>query len=172
MRSTVLFDITKTAYDVTLFFNAGFVLIVIACLMLFVDAWRKRRGYPCMNWRRRGAESGPAFPFKVMGAGALLSVLIIAKTYYDYASLRSAYESRSCELIDGTIKNFHPGLHAKGKGNESFDVGNAHLAYSAFDSSPGFHQAAGNGGILRDGLHVRMQRCGADIAWLETIENP
>ncbi|MFZ6778740.1 hypothetical protein ACO0LD_18100 [Undibacterium sp. Ji83W] len=155
-----------------MFFNAGFIIVVIGCVMLLADAWRKRWGYPPMNWRGRGAVSSPAFPFKVMGAGMLISVLIIAKTYYDYQSLRSAYESGSCKLIDGTIKNFHPGLRVKGKGNESFDVGDAHLAYSAFDSSPGFHQAKGNGGLMMDGLHIRVQRCGSDIARLEIIDNP
>jgi len=76
-----------------------------------------------------------------------------------------------CKLVDGEVENFQTNVNERGKDEESFDVGDAHFSYSSNTITAGYNTTAYQGGLLREGLHVRIHRCALGIARLEIVAN-
>lgn len=57
--------------------------------------------------------------------------------------------------MEGSVEQFHPKSQAGG-GYETFKVGDVAFLYSDYESTPGFNQTASHGGLIREGLPVRV----------------
>src|SRR5665647_706795 len=68
----------------------------------------------------------------------------------------NAMIDKKYEIIEGQVENYEPMLHS-GHANEKFDVNKVHFEYSDFElGGIGYHNAASYGGVVREGLNVRI----------------
>ncbi|MEY2557636.1 MAG: hypothetical protein QOE34_1061 [Verrucomicrobiota bacterium] len=151
----VVFDITKDArpddiaggcFTATLLLAAGIVLLVI------------RRSLPAILrlW----------FPALVVAVGILGIVGLLFRTVPQPSELAAAYRAGKCEVVEGTVTQFHP-MPAREHDSESFVVAGRRFHYSDYSMTAGFHQSVQHGGPMREGLQVRIHHLGNDIAKLE-----
>ncbi len=105
-------------------------------------------------------------PIVLSGFGLLLTLASIPLTLLPHIRLVSALSTGRCSVTEGKVQNFQP-MPPSGHGEERFTVNGKTFAYSDFIVSPGFHKTQFCGGPMREGLQVRIQYLGGDIARLE-----
>lgn len=123
--------------------------------------------------RRRSPRHAAATPVSAIIAFAAFPLLVnlqaFISSYRDYRQLRSALLAGHYETVDGVITDFVPG----GFGDhppESFTVAGHRYWYSFATVRPGYHRPRWLGGVLRNGLHVRIADVNGEIARLEVMQ--
>ena len=58
-------------------------------------------------------------------------------------------------VVTGPVEHFHP-MPFQGHDVESFDVAGVHFAYSDYEVTQGFNNTSSHGGLVREGLIVRI----------------
>lgn len=103
---------------------------------------------------------------RLLTGGALVVALItLVAGFSQYRALRGALECGDYRAVEGVVTHFVP---AKEWGDwESFNVGNDRYQYSDSYIVPGYHRTILKGGVLRDGLHIRIADVDGEIARLE-----
>lgn len=77
-----------------------------------------------------------------------------------------ALETRQIQITEGHVGNYTFEMH-DGHGFESFTVNGARFHYSDFLATGGYNRPASQGGVIREGLRVRIAHRGNTIAKLE-----
>jgi len=91
-----------------------------------------------------------------MSFAGLMAMVVIPATILDYVQTRSVYAHREYQTVEGTVANFDP-MPASGHKLESFTVAGVPFAFSDFDASDyGYNNTASHGGVIRQGLRVRI----------------
>jgi hypothetical protein len=99
----------------------------------------------------------------------LLTLLFFATTYGEYRSMIAALRDGRCAVVEGRVTDFVPKRHS-GHSEESFVVGGRRFAWSEDIVSIGFHNDGVQGGLIHDGLYVRVTYLGGVILRLEIGE--
>jgi hypothetical protein len=155
MTYHVVFDVTQTGYR---------HWQTHACAALFVGLgmgtlWYSRRA--CGSFGAKGYKQF-ALMLCLMGIGA---VVMFGLDYEDYLSLQSALRQSKCQVVEGTVTNYH-WMTIHRHSDEVFFVNGNRFEYWQDGGQNGFNQ----GGIIRDGVPVRVYYVGQqhpDIARLE-----
>jgi hypothetical protein len=156
----VVFDITNDArpddisggwFTAALLFAAGIVLFAV------------RRNLPAILrlW----------FPALVVAVSIFGVVGLLFRTAPQPSELAAAYRAGKCEVVEGTVTQFHP-MPAREHDSEFFVVAGKRFHYSDYSMTAGFHQSIQHGGPIREGLQVRIHHLGNDIAKLEIEDTP
>jgi hypothetical protein len=138
----------------------GHVWIGLGVVVPIVFAWRKRQ------WGTLG----------LLGAwGAVWNFGILPPSwtiYHDHQRARQQLQSGDCQVVEGTVEQFHP-MPYHGHALESFTVNGVRFEYSDFDDSkPGFNNTTSHGGPIRAGMRVRLHYRGPSILQIEVPESP
>ena len=171
MPSTLVYDILQTSWVSTMNPTMGVVITALGCVMIAVNMWRKHRGLPVYNWRRRSDKPDRGIAFLVLAYGLVIMIGIARMSYVDYTNLRTAYESGQCKVVEGTVEHFHAVQTMKNAKKESFDIGSTHFAYPDSGNTAAFSTTAAYGGPMRNGLPVRIHHCNGDIVRLEVFDD-
>ncbi|MES2041262.1 MAG: hypothetical protein V4495_25880 [Pseudomonadota bacterium] len=170
MSSTLIFDITQTAWTDTL--NLFPIIPMVAgAVMIGINKSRKRQGLPAYTWSSRSDKPAPFLPYFFLGVGLFFTALIFKNSYFGYAKLRSEYEGGKCEVIEGKVENFHAGENIKGVPAESFDIKQKQFSYFDKSDRAAFHQTAANGGPIRENQQLRIAHCDGAIVRLEILDD-
>ena len=114
-------------------------------------------------------ESRPRF----RSVAPLVAVALMLLTGLEGAQQLSAWdlsrqlESGKATVIAGSVQD----AHGDSGGYECFTVSADRFCYLDGPTSVGFHQAATNGGPIRNGLHVRVSAIGEVIVRLEIADD-
>ena len=98
-----------------------------------------------------------------------ISIAIVIRSRWEYDQLRRARERGEFRTIQGYVTNF-VAQSADGHPRETFRVGDAVFDYSADDMTSAFHQSAGKGGPIRQGVRVRIADADGSIVRLEVAK--
>ena len=98
------------------------------------------------------------------------TLLSLALTATDYFGLASDLRHGRCEVVEGIVEQFDP-MPYEGHKDESFVVSGHRFEYSDYDITAGFNRSRSHGGPIRQGLRVRIQCKGNEIAKLEVADN-
>ena len=82
-----------------------------------------------------------------------------------YKALRDALERGEYRVVEGVVDRFAPATEWGAA--ESFVVGDHRYEYSDAVVIRGYHRTAARGGVIRNGLHVRIADVDGEIAKLE-----
>jgi hypothetical protein len=106
----------------------------------------------------------------VVGGALVVALITLVGGYSQHKALRNAVERGEYRTVEGVVKHFAP---AREWGDwESFNVGNDRYQYSDSYIVPGYHRTALKGGVMRDGLRVRIADVDGQIARLEIRGSP
>jgi hypothetical protein len=87
--------------------------------------------------------------------------------YHDHLRAQEQLRSGDCEIVEGTVEQFHP-MPYHGHSLESFTVNGVRFSYSDFDDSkPGFNNTESHGGPIHSGMHVRIHYRAESILQVE-----
>jgi hypothetical protein len=157
----VIFDVTREGYRFWWFPMAGLVGVLIGAGFF-------------------GAASLPQIaariPGRLIGAGiAILSMIwviaVFQGSYGDYRRLRRAILSGEYEIVEGTVTNFVPGDTGDHR-PETFSVGGRQFSYRAAEVTAGYNRTQPHGGLIREGVRVRIAAVGGEIGRLEIVNSP
>jgi hypothetical protein len=87
----------------------------------------------------------------------------------EFIQLRNEYLSGKGSAVEGVVENFYP-APAIGPARESFSVHGTSFSYNVLDVTPCFHDAPLHGGIIREGLPVRVHYNGRCIQRVDVLE--
>ena len=110
----------------------------------------------------RGSRSWRVVGIALMIMGLFWSL----KQVLDHHRLTQALATHQTQVVEGPVSNYEFRMH-DGHGFESFFVNGAGFHYSDFVPSGGYHQPASQGGVLREGLQVRLHYLGNTILRVE-----
>lgn len=79
--------------------------------------------------------------------------------------------SNRIAVTEGPVENYTFEMH-DGHGFEAFTVNGLRFHYSDFLSTGGYNRPASQGGVIREGLRVRIAHRGNTIAKLEVAASP
>ena len=106
------------------------------------------------------------FPIFFFGFSVSWTIAFLALTWTDYYKLSSALSESRCQVVEGTITQFHP-MPVGGHDVESFVVSGKRFEYSDWTITSAFHQSSTYGGPLREGMRARIYFLRDDIARIE-----
>jgi hypothetical protein len=150
---SVVFDVARNGYHPSVGLRIGLLFIGVGAVLVLC------RGFIRPQWR--------GFPLVLfLGFSVFWTVALLAITWTDYYELASALRDARCEVVEGTVTQFHP-MPVGGHDVESFSVGGKYFEYSDWTITSAFHQSSTYGGPVRDGMQVRIHYLGKDIARLE-----
>lgn len=110
-------------------------------------------GFILLKTQRRVAVR--AFAWFIMILSVTWAVAASAFVLSDWWALRSVYQRGEYQVVTGTIDDFRS-MPSTGKGSETFRVDAVDFSVSDFDMTSGFHTTTYSGGLLREGLAVRI----------------
>jgi hypothetical protein len=147
----VYYDQMEAGYSDLRFLLIAFLALVFCALLLIFSRSHRR----------------------VMGGvgTAFMAVWIAIASYQSggqLQKLRSAYETQSYKVVEGTIVKFRPSVDGK---PDTFEVSGRYFSIFPFKGDMGFHQVSHQGSPLENGLYVRIWHYYDDIIRLE-IEGP
>lgn len=152
----VVFDIERTGYrgwpPAALILM--FTVVVLAILRARASEVEVRRR---TNFRE--------FSLAVGVLMAMLAGLASYLTWNEYRSLRDACATRSFTVVEGTVSDFR--MPESKREKPSFVVGGVRFAYPSRPFAASFDGSEGDGGPLRDGLHLRIGHVDGAIVKLE-----
>ncbi len=115
--------------------------------------------------RSKRAERSGAW--KLVGDLLLgFALLWIGWNVFDHYRMTQALAAHETQIAEGTIQDYEFRLH-DGHGFESFTVNGVRFHYSDFIPTGGYNRPASNGGVIREGLQVRIHHVGNTILRLE-----
>ena len=112
--------------------------------------------------QRRAKVTG----YAMLVFGTLWSAVAFSGTYFQYRKCVRAYQTRSYEVVEGNVENFHP-MPFEGHQDECFSVQSKRFCYSDYEIQAGFNRSSSHGGPIRQGLPVRIAYYSGQILRLE-----
>lgn len=110
--------------------------------------------------------------WRVVGIALMIMGLFwCLKQVLDHYRLTQALARQQTQVVEGHVSNYEFRMH-DGHGFESFFVNGAGFHYSDFVPSGGYHQPASQGGVIREGLLVRLHYLGNTILRVEIAREP
>lgn len=110
--------------------------------------------YPLFDLTRR--QSRKLFGTVFVSLAGLIALVFIPATLLDYVHTRSSYTHRTYQTVEGPVTDFDP-MPVTGHRFETFKVAGIGFAFSDFDESDyGYNNTASHGGVIRQGLRVRI----------------
>jgi hypothetical protein len=127
--------------------------------LLFVGAIALALG-GCALWLTFAIRLSPLLRrvrFYSAGIALGLCVVLLAMRGIEnrHDNLVESANSGKVGVVEGIVENFHP-MPATGHDTERFTVGGESFAYSDYEITGGFNNAASHGGPIRAGLPVRI----------------
>ncbi|MFZ6875977.1 hypothetical protein ACO0LF_28280 [Undibacterium sp. Di27W] len=171
MTSTIVFDITQISWQSSINWTPVAFYIAIGSIQLVMKRLYKKKASTAHGFSWFYDKLSRALPFLILALGLVVAAIYARKAHADYTVLRSAYEKGQCEITDGTIEHFVPGKDVTSESVESFEIGTRHFAYPSPGNTAGYKTTAAYGGQMKNGLHVRIDRCEGDIARIEIIDD-
>lgn len=89
---------------------------------------------------------------------SLLSVIcigLVLSSYLEFRQLQERVKNDKCHSVQGRIEGFH-GKSIFGKRPESFVVSGVYFEYSNGITRNGYRRIKGFGGVLREGMNVKI----------------
>lgn len=164
MEYRVVFDIAEAGYKSWSFAAYGLIFVAVgAGLALAGDRWPGLLGN---NWWANHPRMRKGFLKFFLVFAILWTVLSFSGTFFEYWSLKSAWDSGEANVAEGMVTNFIP-MPATDHGMEKFCVNNACFEYSDYVITAGFNNTASHGGPIKEGLPVRVMYVGSTIVKLE-----
>ncbi len=118
----------------------------------------------------RSREASESFTWKALGwiftGFSLIWTAWLLWTLADHFSTMRAMETKQIQITEGRIDNYTFEMH-DGHGFESFTINGTRFHYSDFLATGGYNRPASQGGVIREGLQVRIAHRGNTIARLE-----
>jgi hypothetical protein len=109
---------------------------------------------PLFDLTRR--QSHKLFGTVFVSFAGLMALLVIPSTILDYVHTRASYTHRTYQIVEGSVTDFDP-MPVTGHRVETFKVAGIRFAFSDFDESDyGYNNTASHGGVIRQGLWVRI----------------
>lgn len=102
-----------------------------------------------------------------VGSGFVLvcAIISLVSGHSDYKAIRDALHRGEYRVVEGTVTRFVPATEWGAW--ESFVVGDHRYEYSDSWVVPGYHRTNASGGVIRNGLRVRIADVDGEIAKLE-----
>lgn len=94
----------------------------------------------------------------------VVSLGLLITTFHEYAALRDALRHGLYVRVEGTVEHFRPDV---GDHGESFYVGNHYFDYAGSSPTNAYNLTEPHGGLVREGMHVRIADVSGKIARLE-----
>lgn len=111
---------------------------------------------------RQGSRS-----WRIIGIALMvMGVFWCLRQILDHHRLTQALAAQQVQIAEGPVSNYEFRMH-DGHGFESFFVNGIGFHYSDFVPSGGYHQPASQGGLIREGLLVRLHYLDNTILKLE-----
>ena len=158
----------QTIYD---FNNVTFSYTELIILSIFLLAWcflpwreYKRHNWTTINeWKKPGV-----FIFLLLSNAVALTVFISA--WYinvnGFLKLKSVYEEKSYSIIEGQVSKFWGGSKLEG-----FSVGRKDFSYSKHKANHGYNLLCSQGGLIRNGVKIRLWYFNDSILYISVAEN-
>lgn len=100
--------------------------------------------------------SGMVFGTIFAAFAVLISIFLIPSMVGEYFETRNIYNNKQYQTVAGMVENYHP-MPSGGHDSEKFTVSGVEFEFSDFDVSDyGYNNAASHGGVIRQGLNVRI----------------
>jgi hypothetical protein len=156
-----VFDVAQGGYQQWGYTRAGAIIALVAAIMFVISLTLKPKPIR-LNWFNW-------LMIVVVVFGLFWTGLVWRDTHGAYASLRQDLIAGNCQVVEGTVDNFHPVTPGEIY-HEYFFVNGVKFDYSDYIESPGFHQTQKQGGPIHPGLRVRIHHRDGVIAKLEILE--
>ncbi len=105
-----------------------------------------------INKRKYGMVFGVIFAT----IAVIISIILIPSMFGEYIKTKNIYNNKQYQIVAGTVENYHP-MPSGGHDSEKFTVSGVEFEFSDFDVSDyGYNNAASHGGVIRQGLNVRI----------------
>jgi hypothetical protein len=101
----------------------------------------------------------------VSGFVLICAIVSLVGGYSDYKTIRDALHRGEYRVVEGVVTRFVPAT--EWGATESFVVGDHRYEYSDAVVVAGYHRTSASGGVIRNGLHVRIADVDGGIARLE-----
>ena len=147
MQYVIVFDMAGESYPAPVL-----PLLVVGAAALALGG--------CALWLTFGMRLSPLLRrvrFYSAGIALGLCVVLLAMRGIEnrHDNLVESASSGNVQVVEGIVENFHP-MPAGGHDTERFTVGDESFAYSDYEITGGFNNAASHGGPIRAGLPVRI----------------
>ncbi len=153
----LVFDVAQAGYRYWWFPAVGSIFLTIGVAWLLVG----KRMPELSLWTRLLA------PAILTGLAALWTVASFLVTFSDYVDLRHALLAGAYATVHATVNNFRAG---DGHQAESFVIDGHRFEYGSSTVTAGYNRDAAVGGLVREGLQVRIADVGGKIARLEIAQ--
>ena len=154
MEYRTVFQMTWGEYPWQLLILAG-AGVLVGCTLLI-----SRESRESTTWRWLG------WVFTVFSG---LWTAWLLWTLASHASTMNALAAHEIQVTEGPVDNYTFEMH-DGHGFEAFTVNGTRFHYSDFIATGGYNRPGSQGGVIREGLQVRIAHRGNIIAKLEVAE--
>jgi hypothetical protein len=111
---------------------------------------------------RSGSKSRATLAITLVCGWLLLAGALAVLVNHDRLQCAQWARGGEYSTIDGVVRAFHP-MPQSGHDSERFTVNGVAFAYSDYQPTGGFNNAASHGGPIREGLRVRIGYRGTRI---------
>lgn len=163
MQYRVVFDIARQSYAAWPWAALGTLFVATGLAMLLIPGGQRL-------WRGRVSRRTHrvfAWTWLLLSLAWTGSVSLVKWQRYRQAA--AELRQGRYQTVEGVVRDFVP-MPRSGHIMESFAVGDRRFSYSDFVATPGFHQTAGYGGPIHEGVRVRVSYSGNVILRLEVAE--
>lgn len=157
MPYETVFDVARDGFGAWRFSATGLVGIAIG-IGMFV--YFHRHPDP-----RRG-KYRPAFGVLIASYSVWWTITSFGSTHGEYARMRDALRTGKFVVVEGVVRDYKP-APAEGHAYEEFDVAGHQYSFSDYVIIAGYHKSQSHGGVIHEGLQVRIADVGGQIARLE-----
>jgi hypothetical protein len=148
-----IYDITKESFGISIWI---IFLIIVVSVFLVV-----KRLHP-----------EPSYAIKRDRVFQVFMVFLAGMATYDgveFYYLRSLVSNNKCIAVEGVVREFRPKT-VWSKAPESFVVSGNHFSYSDSNIGNGYDKISGLGGVIKEGMNVRICHHRGKILRLEVRE--
>lgn len=150
----LIYDISQETF--TLYYPVLFLLVALV-IVIFVY-----KG----NSNAKNAKIITLFLSSVL---SIICIWMVLSTYLEFKQLQTLARNETCQTVQGKIEQFH-GKSILAKRPESFIVNGVYFEYSNGISRNGYRKIKGYGGLLRDGIGVKICYANGMILKLEIMQ--
>lgn len=150
MADVVLFDFADQSIN---FWDPGVKFAVVSVVAAIVHLIFRR--VPMEERDERAAVLIPGYAV-ISLLSLLAGIVVVVHTWKDDQYLDDSYSKVGYRTVTGTVSDLKPGYADGHPYDEEFKVSDLRFWYEPHQVTRAFHRTVGNGGPMREGMHVRI----------------
>lgn len=152
-----------TIFEISRKWTDYFIVLSVICAIIGLSLAAVLIIYVLKNWKNWQTDKKPRkeiifliFFILIWGLGWSFGSFVIYSNIRFGNELTGAYYSDNYEIIEGIVEVLHQQPKSGHDSGDLIRINHKEIEFSYFGSTPAYHQTISHGGVLENGVYVRL----------------